>query len=37
MMSRSGGLDNDAPVLGELVEPIEVDRLVSECGRSRTS
>ncbi len=31
---QSGGLDNVASVLAELVEAIDADRLVSECGRS---
>lgn len=31
---QSGGLDNVASVLTELVEAIDVDRLVSECARS---
>ncbi|MBI5518309.1 MAG: type IV toxin-antitoxin system AbiEi family antitoxin [Deltaproteobacteria bacterium] len=31
---QSGGLDNVASVLAELVEAIDPDRLVSECGRS---
>ena len=31
---QSGGLDNVASVLAELVEAIDPERLVSECGRS---